>query len=152
MEGGVVFEFGFVGAGEFEDVFGGFFFDDVDDVVDGDAPDEDAVGIENGEGAEVVFGGGAGDFFLVGVGLYGDGVFDGEGGEGLLEVGGFEQFPELDVSLEAAVGGDDVGEVYGFFEVDGSDVGDGLGGGHVGGDGDKVGGHDAAGGFFVVFE
>lgn len=53
--------------GEAQDVFGGFVFDDVDDVVDRDQPYELVLGVTDRQGQQVVRGDLLRDFFLVGV-------------------------------------------------------------------------------------
>ena len=72
---------------------------------------------------------------LVCVGLYGDGVFDGKGGKGLFKWVVLRA-PRAECSLEDDRWWTDISEVDGFFEFEGADVCDGLGG-HIGTDCDE---------------
>jgi len=51
--------------GEFIDIFGGFFLDDVDDVVHGDDPHQTVGVVHDGDGQQIVVGHNGGYFLLV---------------------------------------------------------------------------------------
>ena len=86
---------GVVGTGHLEDVFGGFFPQDVDHVVHRDDPDEHVVFVDHRNGQNVVTGDQPGDVFLVSVDVHAPDVGSHGFGE-ILSLIRQEKLPEAD--------------------------------------------------------
>ncbi len=139
-------------AGEFVDVFGGFLFGDVDDVVVGDDADEEAAAIDDGECGAVVAGHHADGFFAVGGGVEGEELLVHEALDGGVGVGE-EELADEEVVDELEVFVDDVDPVERFgVAAEVSHVFEGACDGPGGFDADVVRGHESADLFGAVAE
>ena len=132
-------------------ILGGLFRQDVHCVVEGNDTDHALFGVNNGKAEEIVLTEHPGHRFLVGLGAHGDDI----GGHDLLDthlvIFGQQQVLDGHQTQQGPVVGSDIAGVDGFLiHALTADAQDGFLNGHIGPQGNVLGGHDGSGGVLGI--